>query len=401
MFTLQSTEKQKLPIRIWLENIEQVDEVCREQARNLSNLTSARHAIALMPDTHQGFGMPIGGVLALSNALIPNAVGVDIGCGVSFMQTSFLVAELTEDQKKKIASQLLTNIPVGFKHHDQPIPSQVIEEVSHTYEKWRNQNKFLAAEWDLASTQLGTLGGGNHFIELGADEEGLLTIMVHSGSRNFGYKVANYYNEKAEHFSKKHGNATAVKKQLASLDVDSEAGRAYLAWMQMALIFAEENRRVMRDQICHVLSSVLPGITFSEFLDVHHNYAAEEEHFGEKLWIHRKGAIHVPQGKRGIIPGAMGSASYIVEGLGNPLSFDSCSHGAGRHLSRKQAEKRYNKEQVLEDLRARGVWLGVPDKSILVDESRFVYKEIDFVMAQQSDLCKPIKRLTSVLVVKG
>lgn len=401
MFTIEANDKQRLAVHIWLESMDQVDLVCREQARNLANLKHARHAIALMPDTHQGFGMPIGGVLAVEGHLVPNAVGVDIGCGVSFLQTDFAVSQLTEAHKRRIATTILQQIPVGFKHRTHPLESNRLKQLIEESGKLLSSNGHLAAEWETASHQLGTLGSGNHFIELGSDDEGLLTIMVHSGSRNFGYKVANYYNEKAEHHCKKHGDPSAVKKQLAYLPVDTDSGRSYLSWMNLALVFAEENRAAMSRQVCDILTDVLGEIQYGDGLDVHHNYAALETHFGEALWIHRKGAIHAPAGSKGIIPGAMGSFSYIIEGLGNPLSFESCSHGAGRHLSRKQAEKHFDKESVLADLKAKGVWLGVPDKSILVDESRFVYKEIDFVMEQQKELCTPVKQLRSVLVVKG
>lgn len=401
MFQIYNPDKQIVPIKVWLENESQIDSVCMTQALNLSNIPFAHKWIALMPDTHQGFGMPIGGVLALKDHLIPNAVGVDIGCGMIYLETNFYTGDLTPAQKNIIIKKVLARIPVGFKHRELKLEDA-------EFKAFLDQSTFnykgvyhLYEEIEASYYQIGTLGGGNHFIELQVDEQGMLSIMVHSGSRNFGYKIANYFNDKAEQYSKKHDGNNLAKRQLAYLPAESDSGKSYLEWMNLALTFAQRNRQVMLDLIKEILIEELKDIDFLTEINAHHNYAAFEKHYGESVWVHRKGAIRALKGELGIIPGAMGSFSYIVRGLGNPESFCSSSHGAGRHYSRKQAEKLFGKEMVLNDLEKQGVILGIPDKSVLVDESRFVYKDINQVINQQKDLCEPVKELKTLMVVKG
>lgn len=401
MFVLDNPARHRAPIKVWLESPDSLEPSCLAQAVNLANIPFLRHWVALMPDTHPGYGMPIGGVAAFKDILIPNAVGVDIGCGVCFAETNLERQQLTEKLGQRIISEIMDRIPLGFKHRQAPQDAPAIE----TWIKENNgslQRQFaLYKELEGVFHQLGTLGGGNHFIEIQEDQDGMLCLMIHSGSRNLGMKIANYFNEKAKVVSKKNGWQNHARNQLAFFLADSESGKAYLEWMQMALKFAEENRRLMMRELQDILNGLFPELRIVRQINVHHNYAALEHHFGEALWVHRKGAIRVAKGELGVIPGAMGSHSFLVEGLGNEESFMSCSHGAGRHISRKQALKEIKKESVYKDLEEQGVQVGTPDRDALVDESRFVYKDIHRVMANQRDLIQPIKALKSVLVVKG
>lgn len=401
MFVIENPSRHKVPIKVWLESADQLEPVCLSQAVNLANIPFLHQWVALMPDTHQGYGMPIGGVAALKDVLIPNAVGVDIGCGVCFTETDIDREKLTPELGKKLIQRVMERIPVGFTHQEKALEAPNIGCFIKENETRLKQHVILYRELEGVFYQLGTLGGGNHFIEFQEDECGKLALMVHSGSRNIGLKIANYFNEKAKIISKKNGWQPHVRNQLAFMPADSEGGRAYLEWMQMALLFARENRSCMMIALQDILRETFPQIQFSKELNVHHNYAALETHYGESVWVHRKGAIKVTNGELGIIPGAMGSLSFVVEGLGNPESFNSCSHGAGRHISRRQALKEIRKERVFQDLETLGVQVGTPNREGLVDESRFVYKDILTVMENQKDLIRPVKQLKSVLVVKG
>ncbi|MCK8061708.1 MULTISPECIES: RtcB family protein [unclassified Fusibacter] len=401
MFVHFNEAKMKLPVKIWLDSLADVDPICLQQTINLSNLSILEGWVALMPDTHQGFGMPIGGVIAAKDHIIPNAVGVDIGCGMAYVETDLRKEQLKPFHVKKIIDEIMRTIPLGFKHHDQKQSNHRLTMLIENSEEWLIKNQLLYKEIDRVFYQLATLGSGNHFIEFQEDESGKICIMLHTGSRNFGLKIANYYNDKAEYHCKKKGDKHAVKSKLSYLPVNTESGENYARWMNLALEFAKENRAMLLERVMDVLMEAFPAVTFGNIINAHHNYASLEEHLGQALWIHRKGAIRVEKDDLGIIPGAMGSYSYIVKGLGNIESFNSCSHGAGRHMSRKEAMKRFNKDDILKTLNSEGVYIGVPPKSIVSDESREAYKDILVVMEQQKDLVVPIKRLKTVIVVKG
>lgn len=401
MFVLNDPGGSRVPIKVWLSGPDDLEPVCLTQARNLSAIPFVHQWVALMPDTHQGYGMPIGGVVALRDVVIPNAVGVDIGCGVIFMETDLDADRLDERTGRQLIERVMNRVPVGFKHQEKKQHSDVLADQLEETRERLSKNGTLYREMDAMPFQLGTLGGGNHFIELQRDENGKVCLMVHSGSRNFGKKIADYYNEKAKEYAKKHGWQSHARDQLAFLPVDSESGKGYLEWMNFALTFAQENRSHMMSALWDLLHDTFSGIRRVQVVNAHHNYAALEEHYGQSVWVHRKGAIRVQAGEIGIVPGAMGMESYLVEGLGNPESFCSCSHGAGRHISRRQAMKEINQTRVFDDLKARGVQVGTPNRAELVDESRFVYKDIHAVMDQQRDLVKPVKTMRSVLVIKG
>lgn len=254
--------------------------------------------------------------------------------------------------------------------------------------------------------QIGTLGGGNHFIELQVDEEGYLGIMIHSGSRHLGKEICDYFHHTARDLNTKWYSEVPDEYRLAFLPVDTKEGKAYINWMNLALDYAYENRQRMLTITCEIVEQWLQKFTgqsieFGQVINCHHNYASLENHYDENVWLHRKGATRVQAGEIAIIPGAMGSYSYIVEGLGNPLSFHTSSHGAGRAYSRKGAMEAFTTEEVILDLREQGVILGKFKKSDVAEESRFAYKDIDVVMENQKDLVKPVKKLKTIGVVKG
>lgn len=408
MFTIFEKGKNRFPIKVWLQDIRDLDEGTLEQATNLSNLPFVFRHVALMPDCHSGFGMPIGGVLPTKDVIIPNAVGVDIGCGIAFVSTNVPVEILKTGKGPSVVQQMIDDImdaiPVGFSHHSKPQPSETLDKAGRMP---------MAGDPNLPSLedgyyQIGTLGGGNHFIELQEDEHGCLGIMVHSGSRNFGYKVAGYFNKLAKELNRKQNYPVPLAWDLAHLPVDHELGQAYIKWMHLSLDFARENRAVMLKRTKEIVFNRLQkdlgfhDITIKMEVNAHHNYAALEEHFGEKVWVHRKGAIRAGKGELGIVPGAMGSFSYIVEGLGNKDAFMSCSHGAGRVMGRREAVRRFSVEEVEEDLARQGVLaFGRRSRREVPEEYRRAYKDIDEVMQNSLELVKPILKLKTLAVVKG
>jgi tRNA-splicing ligase RtcB len=398
MVIIYDEDKQKNPIKVWLEDKEQLDEDCIRQALNLSNLPFLHKWVCLMPDTHSGYGMPIGGVIAAKDAIIPNAVGVDIGCGMAFVETDIHRSNLSEKESKKLVKDIMKYIPTGFDHHKKKQNSRSLDKAIKEIEP---NPKELFDEIEKGYYQLGTLGGGNHFIEIQEDEKGFLGIMIHSGSRNFGYKIANYFNNIAKELSDRWKFNIPKEYDLAYLPTDSKEGQLYIKWMNLALDFAKENREKMMSVVKDCMTKIFPNIEYKNEVYAHHNYAAYENYYNQMVWVHRKGAIRVRKGELGIIPGAMGSYSYIVEGLGNPESFYSCSHGAGRRMSRNKARKEFPMEMTISDLENQGVILGKKKKSDVSDECKWAYKDIDFVISQELDLIKPVKRLKTVCVVKG
>lgn len=407
MFVKYNKDSQRVPIKAWLDE-SGVEEGCMAQALNLARLPFAFKHVALMPDAHMGYGMPIGGVLATENVIIPNAVGVDIGCGVNFIETDIPVAVLDGCDtpggplKNYITGQIMRATPTGFAHHDKPQASTALDGFYPSYPV-----DDLMSEGQAAYCQIGTLGGGNHFLEIQAAPGGRLCIMLHSGSRNLGYKIAGYFDKEAARLNVLWHSAVPAEWQLAFLPVDSEEGQAYIEWMNLALLFAKENRAVMMRRAADIVFAAVARYAGFEGkivanVDVHHNYAAIENHFGRNVWVHRKGAIRARKGEFGIVPGAMGAASYIVEGLGNPESFCSCSHGAGRRMGRKEAMRQFAAQDVVEDLAAKGIVLGKTKRDDVAEECLWAYKDIEEVIQNELDLASPITRLVNVgIVVKG
>lgn len=386
-------ETERIPLLLWLDDL---DPEAMQQAMNLANLPFAFHHVAVMPDAHVGYGMPIGGVLATRGAVIPNAVGVDIGCGMCAVRTGF--NETASEQLKKVLGRIRQAIPLGFKHHRAPMPAALMPDIpSGEMEK---RLPIVAREYASARHQLGTLGGGNHFIEIQRGSDNRIWLMVHSGSRNLGYKVAAHYNKLAQKLNKRAGSTIPKEWQLAHLVLGTEEADCYLSEMQYCTAFAKANRRVMMFAVQEVFSEITGCDNFDPIVDVAHNYAAAEDHFGERVLVHRKGATRAYAGEAGIIPGSQGSCSYIVRGLGNPDSFASCSHGAGRVLGRKQAQRTLDLQHEIAQLDQRDILHGLRTRKDL-EEAPGAYKNIDQVMENQRDLVEVTVQLSPLAVVKG
>ncbi len=394
--------KNKIPIKSWVTDIEQG---ALQQARNLSDFPFAFKHIALMPDCHQGYGMPIGGVMATKDVIVPNAVGVDIGCGMIAAKTNLKVEELTINMLKKIMGEIRKVIPVGFNHHKEAQDEKLMTVwTPDTY------STIVKQQYSSALTQLGTLGGGNHFIEIQKGDDGYIWIMVHSGSRNIGYKVAKYYNDMAKELNKKWASGVPSNWDLAFLPMDSEEGKNYINEMNYCVDFALANRKLMIDRIKDIFVKIVeekygkldrhPKYFFPEEINIAHNYAVMENHFGENVMVHRKGATKATVGLKGIIPGSQGTCSYIVEGLGNPESYNSCSHGAGRTMGRNDARRTLNLEEEKKKLDDKGIIHGIRNTQDL-DEASGAYKDIDVVMENQKDLVKILVKLEPLGVIKG
>jgi tRNA-splicing ligase RtcB (3'-phosphate/5'-hydroxy nucleic acid ligase) len=374
---------EKIPIKMWLNDIE---DGALNQARNLARLPFAQKWIALMPDSHQGYGMPIGGVMATKDVIVPNAVGVDIGCGMIASKTE--LTEIDTDTIKKIMGAIREVVPVGFNHQQE----------AQTWEGFDKAPDIQIIQQELISArkQLGTLGGGNHFIEIQKGEDGYIWLMIHSGSRNFGLKTAGEYHKKAQRLCEKW-LSDIPNKDLAFLPMDTIDGKEYYTAMKYCLDFAQANRQLMMRNVETIFGSVTGKINFQE-INIHHNYAAFEHHYGDDYIVHRKGATKATLGLTGIIPGSMGTSSYITEGLGNPESFESCSHGAGRRMGRKEAERTLSLEG--EQKKMDGIVHGLRTTKEL-DESPGAYKDIDVVMENQKDLTKIVVKLSPLGSIKG
>jgi tRNA-splicing ligase RtcB len=385
-----STER--IPIKLWLDDAE---EGAIQQALNLANLPFAFSHICLMPDTHQGYGMPIGGVLAANNVIVPTAVGVDLGCGMCAVQTNVKTDDLEREQLTKIMTWIRQLVPLGFKHHKERQDESLMPQGYAL-----DEMKIVKREYAAALKQLGTLGGGNHFIELQRSGDGFLWIMVHSGSRNFGLQVAEYYNKIAKKLNAIYYSSVETKADLAFLPFETDEAHAYYKEMRYCTEFALANRKLMMERIQEVVSAMLKNVTYEPIINIAHNYAAWETHFDTKVIVHRKGATSAKQGETGIIPGSQGTKSYIVEGLGNPDSFMSCSHGAGRVMSRKAAMRNLDLEEEKSKLDQLGIIHSIRHKSDL-EEASSAYKDISQVMELQSDLVKIVVELSPLAVVKG
>ena len=389
----------RIPVMFWSTDVEKI---ALDQAINLSRHSQTFHHVAIMPDCHPGYGMPIGGVIACEHVIIPYAVGVDIGCGMVATRTDIPADNMSSSDIRKFVILAGKRIPVGEGH-------------SHnTAQSW-DQFKRLPSWFDkrgreLAERSLGTLGGGNHFLEIQAGDEGWIWLMIHSGSRNPGYRIAGHHHEKAVKFC--INNRTELpSKDLSYLQVNSADGRDYIREMEFAMDYAAENRRRLMIYFKEIFTEVKGAVSFSSEINIHHNYAALEEHFGRMVWVHRKGATSARKGQKGIVPGSMGTFSYIVEGLGNPDSFNSCSHGAGRVMGRREASRKLSISDC--DRSMKGIvfegwkrYRGYGRKkhgspALDLSEAPAAYKNIEDVMEAQRDLVVPVVRLKPLGVVKG
>lgn len=373
-----------------------IDEHARQEVENLCHLPFIHHHIALMPDAHGGKGMPIGGVLATKGVVVPNAVGVDIGCGMCAVKTNVRVDSLTPDIiRKQLLRGIRRQIPLGHDHHKQKQDEKFMPQGFDT-----DSMHVVSRQLVSAMKQVGTLGGGNHFIELQRDDEGWLWIMIHSGSRNLGKQVGEYYNDKADALNRRWYSMVPPDINMPFLPLRTDEFRQYWAEMEYCVAFALCNRSLMMNRIMEVIADTVAGAEFEPMINIAHNYAAWEEHFGENCIVHRKGATLARTGMVGIIPGSQGTCSYITEGLGNPESFMSSSHGAGRRLSRTEARRELSLEEEVARLERAGVIHAIRYEQDL-DEAAGAYKDIDEVMAAQSDLVRIRTRLTPIAVIKG
>ena len=393
----------KKPIKSWAS---QVEDSCVAQAQNLANLPFTISHVALMPDAHPGYGMPIGGVLFADKAIVPYAVGVDIGCGVALMSTGLVADDLLGTRAdgasvlQRVLDSIALRVPVGngpgAQHAEGFWPSldwkPMLGEVPDI-------GSFSQAALDAvmaAESQLGTLGGGNHFIEVQQDPDGRVFVMLHSGSRSVGKKICDHWHKQALDLNKLW-HSDLPDPELAYLPWDTLEARGYFNDMRLAMLWAEQNRARMLDAVSKAIESITPGTTRVLF-DVHHNYAEWEAHRGRNGIVHRKGAVRARAGEMVLIPGSMGTASYLGEGLGNEDAFTSCQHGAGRARSRSATTKLETEEHFRQSM--EGILLGGKAAGAR-DESPFAYKDIEQVMADSADLVRPVTRLTPLGVVKG
>ncbi len=389
--------KGQAPVHIWTDDVEST---ALDQLSRVAELPIIHSHVAAMPDVHAGIGATVGSVIPTRKAIIPAAVGVDIGCGMAAVRTS-LTADQVPDSLSGVRGAIEAGVPVGFNMHDQrTMRNQAARSVSS------GLDAILAKHPDIVSKskdkgawakQIGTLGGGNHFIEICLDESNRVWVMLHSGSRGIGNQIGRYFIEKA-------------KEQVAKLDVRlPDQNLAYLTegtglfadyWeaLSWAQNYAARNRQEMMDIVLEALGETLPPFTLDDaVVNCHHNYTQLEKHEGAEVYVTRKGAIRAGVGELGIIPGSMGAKSYIVRGKGNKESFCSCSHGAGRRMSRGAAKRQFTRE----DLIAQTAGVECRKDEGVIDEIPAAYKDIDEVMENQSDLVDTVHTLKQVLCVKG
>jgi len=399
-----STEK--IPIKMWLDDIE---EGALKQAKNLANLPFVFKHIAIMPDAHLGFGCPIGAVVATKGVVIPNLVGVDISCGLCAVKTS--LTEIDTETLKKIMGEIRKAIPVGFNKHKEPQDEKLMPKGIDTVAKAEEFGAFnppICEDKEInnnARKSLGTLGGGNHFIEIQKGSDGHIWIMIHSGSRNLGLKVANYYNRLAQKLNERWFSSVSKQWDLAFLPIETDEAKAYLREMNYCVEFALANRKLMMNRITDIFDNLIDtemtaDIEFDEMINIAHNYAKFENHFGQNVIVHRKGATLATKDTIGIIPGSQGTSSYLVKGKGNPDSFNSCSHGAGRKMGRRDAQRRLNLEEEKKKLDEKGIIHSVRNVRDL-DEAPGSYKDILKVMKNQEDLVEILVELNPLAVIKG
>ncbi|MFC8970131.1 RtcB family protein [Streptomyces sp. NPDC057094] len=388
----------KVPIRMWTDPAS-VEDVALRQLQNVATLPWIK-GLAVMPDVHYGKGATVGSVIAMRDAVCPAAVGVDIGCGMSAVRTSLTANDLPGDLSR-LRSKIEQAIPVGRGMHDSPItpdafhglPTAGWDDFWGRFDGVADAVKFRQ---ERALKQMGTLGSGNHYIELLFDSDGVVWLTLHSGSRNIGKELAEHHIGVAQKLPHNHG---LVDRDLAVFVADTPQMAAYRNDLFWAQEYAKNNRTLMmallKDVVRKEFKKAKP--TFEPEISCHHNYVAEERYEGMDLLVTRKGAIRAGSGEYGIIPGSMGTSSYIVKGLGNEKAFNSASHGAGRRMSRSAAKRRFTTKDLEEQ--TRGV--ECRKDSGVVDEIPGAYKPIEQVMEQQRDLVEVVAKLKQFICVKG
>lgn len=398
----------RAPIRMWADP-ETVEDQAMQQLRNVADLPWT-HGVAVMPDVHYGMGATVGSVIAMRDAVSPAAVGVDIGCGMSAVKTSLKVEDLP-DNLPYLRSRLEQAVPVGFGKHKTPVdPSKVFGLAQAGWKEFWQDFEWLAPSVRnlraRAEVQMGTLGSGNHFLEVCSDDDGAVWVVLHSGSRNIGKELAEFHIEQARRLPH---NAGLPDRDLAVFIQGTKKMDAYRSDLFWAQDYARRNRAVMLALVCNVLRKHFGGsggrppgghskqIRFEEPISCHHNYVAEETYDGVKLLVTRKGAIRAGEGDLGIIPGSMATGTYIVRGLGNAKAFNSASHGAGRKMSRTKAKKTFN----LDDLASQTSGVECRKDAGVLDEIPGAYKDIESVMAAQTDLVEVVAHLRQIICIKG
>ncbi|HEX5361295.1 MAG TPA: RtcB family protein [Fluviicoccus sp.] len=386
------------PVKIFTSD---VDPQALQQLRNMAALPFVYPHIAVMPDVHVGIGATVGSVIPSRGAIVPAAVGVDIGCGMNAVRLSLNARQLP-DNSKALRTAIERAVPVGFDQHARETVkasslSALDAGIDRIVAKHPGLLKMLRQFRLTWARQLGTLGGGNHFIEICLDETDAVWVMLHSGSRGIGNCIGRYFIELArKDMSREYDHLP--DKDLSYLVEGSQHFADYIEAVSWAQDYALLNRREMMRLVVEALKPVLPSFELTrEAINCHHNYVERESHFGEEVYITRKGAISAREGQLGIIPGSMGAKSFIVRGKGNAESFCSCSHGAGRRMSRMEAKRRFSTQDMVEQ--TAGVECR-KDKGV-VDEIPAAYKDIDAVMAHQSDLVEVVHTLRQIVCIKG
>lgn len=400
---MKTFQEDGVPIKAWVDGVELEDEA-KIQLVNISKMPFIFNHIAVMPDVHWGMGATVGSVIPCIGAVIPAAVGVDIGCGMMAVRTSLEAKELP-DNLKELRTSIERAVPHGrtdnggkgdwgawhdIPEHHADIWKELFPEFESIIEKHPNANGKNTVN------HLGTLGTGNHFIEVCLDEAQRVWIMLHSGSRGIGNRFGQYFIELAKEDMRKFF-INLPDQDLAYLPEGTEHFNDYLEAVSWAQKFAYTNRQLMMNNIIRALTKLIPFDTTEEAVNCHHNYVSREHHFGKNVIVTRKGAVSAKEGELGIIPGSMGAKSFIVRGKGNRESFTSCSHGAGRRMSRNRAKKEISIERHIEA--TSGVECK-KDESV-IDESPDAYKSIDAVMEAQKDLVDVIYTLKQIICVKG
>jgi tRNA-splicing ligase RtcB len=380
-------------IRLWTRP-DSVEPEAMRQLHNISSLPWTFHHVAVMPDVHYGKGATVGSVIAMRDAVSPAAVGVDIGCGMTAVRTSLRAEDLPADLSR-LRTRLEAAVPVGFgQHRATAFTERDAADWTRFWKAFDELTPAVKGQNAKALHQMGTLGGGNHFIEICLDTAGQVWVMLHSGSRGIGNLLAQHHIEVARGLAH---NRSLPDPDLAVFLAHTPQMAAYRHDLYWAQDYARRNRAVMLRLICDVLRKAFHRVSFEEPISCHHNYVAEETHFGEEVLVTRKGAIRAGRGDLGIIPGSMGTGSYIVRGLGNPESFESASHGAGRRMSRTKARKQFTEA----DLADQTAGVECRKDRGVVDEIPAAYKDIDEVIRDQEDLVEIVAKLKQVVCVKG
>ncbi len=394
------------PIKAWIHGVPAEDEAIA-QLRNVASLPFIHKWVAAMPDVHVGIGATVGSVIPTKGAIIPAAVGVDIGCGMMAVRTSLDASDLPESLKG-LRAAIERAVPHGRTHrggrNDRGSWASPPARVEQVWRKLRPGYEQIIAKHPRLDrgrhyAQLGTLGTGNHFIEVCLDEADRVWVMLHSGSRGVGNRIGMHFIQLAQKDMKRH-MSNLPDKDLAYFEEGAEHFDDYVFAVDWAQRYARTNRDVMMAAILETMaqSKELPAFTTTELaVNCHHNYVQREEHYGEDVYVTRKGAVSAAAGELGIIPGSMGARSFIVRGKGNAESFHSCSHGAGRRLSRTKAKKQFS----LEDHIAATEGIECRKDAAVIDETPMAYKDIDAVMAAQTELVDIVHTLRQVVCVKG